>query len=66
MQPVFSHFPAIFEMVSAIVNYRNLVSHPKQFEPGRDDAKMVIDLMLRVCRSLSELKWLGGERSENE
>ena len=66
MQPVFSHFPAIFEMVSAVVNYRNLVSHPKQFEPGRDDAKMVIDLMLRVCRSLSELKWLVDERSENE
>ena len=66
MWPVFRYFPALFEMVSAIVNYRNLVSHPKPFIPERDDAKMVIDLMLRVCRSLSELKWLGDERCENE
>lgn len=61
MWPVFKHFPAIFEMVSAITNYRNLVSHPKQFYPERDDAKLVIDLMLRVCRSLSELKWFEEE-----
>lgn len=57
MHPIFNRFPAIFEMVSAITNYRNLVSHPKPFKPERDDAKLVIDLMLRVCRSLSELKW---------
>ena len=66
MQPVFDHFPAIFEMVSAIHNYRNLVSHDKHFTPMRDDAKLVIDLMLRVCRSLSELKWFADERCENE
>ena len=66
MHPVFDHFPAIFEMVSAIHNYRNLVSHDKQFTPMRDDAKLVIDLMLRVCRSLSELKWFADERCKNE
>lgn len=64
MYPIFSRFPAIFEMVSAIQNYRNLVSHDKRFTPMRDDAKLVIDLMLRVCRSMSDLKWFadGGGR----
>ena len=66
MSPVFSRFPAVFEMVSAIVNYRNLVSHSKPFAPERDDAKLVIDLMLRVCRSLSELNWFDEGRPENE
>ncbi len=66
MNPVFSRFPAIFEMVSAITNYRNLVSHPKRFAPERDDAKLVIDLMLRVCRSLSELNWFDEKEGENE
>ena len=66
LHPVFDHFPAIFEMVSAIHNYRNLVSHDKHFTPMRDDAKLVIDLMLRVCRSLFELKWFSDERNENE
>lgn len=66
MNPVFSRFPAVFEMVSAIVNYRNLVVHPKRFAAERDDAKLVIDLMLRVCRSLSELDWFDERGLENE
>ena len=50
----FSHFPACFEMISMIRNYRNMASHNKGFTPCKDDAKLVIDTMLRICKSLSE------------
>ena len=53
---LFSHFPACFEMISMIRNYRNLVSHNKGFTPCRDDAKLVLDTMLRILKSLSEVQ----------
>lgn len=53
---LFSHFPACFEMISMIRNYRNLVSHNKGFIPCKDDAKLVLDTMLRILKSLSDAK----------
>lgn len=61
LHPVFSHFPALFEMLSMLTNFRNLVSHDKRFNPRRDDAKLAMDVMLRLLRSMSELKMLEEE-----
>ena len=55
---VFKLFPALFEMISLVTNYRNLVSHNKSFLPQRDDAKLVMDTMLRIFRCLADAKWL--------
>lgn len=59
----FGHFPALFEMLSLVKNYRNLASHDNSFahELKRDDAKLVIDTELRLFRSLSEIEFFAKE-----
>lgn len=61
LHPVFSRFPALFEMLSMLTNFRDLVSHDKRFNPRRDDAKLAMDVMLRLLWSMSELKMLEEE-----
>ena len=53
----FDNFPALFEMLSALTNFRNNVSHSRaNFEPERGDAKLAMDMMLHVLAGLTKIE----------
>ncbi len=54
LSAVFSHIPAMFEMMETFRIYRNRASHDIQFAFGREDVKLLLDMMLVLINSLIE------------
>ena len=51
---VFMELPNLYYLLSALRIYRNVADHPKEIDMDREDAKLAIDMIIKIIGELSK------------